>query len=264
MRKIGILCLALVLMLGAVGVGFAKWSDMVTIEGIVETGELKVGIHDVGTNDPGDELDPLCLPIEGAPDPQDVVKKHVGRITSENDTTELVCEKAIGGGEGTDLPFYKKITEKIENAYPGYAPGSTILIGNCGTIPVKIDTISAMITETAEDGTVVYDGKWDSLTGFDPALPAQGTMLDDMRVEYWEVDYNGMVIMSGTGLADLLMYLKTGENSQIDPCDYMSLFIQLCFEEGPDNIEFPDDLLPQNQTLEATIEVVCSQWNEVM
>jgi hypothetical protein len=44
MRKIGLLCLALVLALGTLGVGYAMWSDEVTIEGTVDTGTLRLGI----------------------------------------------------------------------------------------------------------------------------------------------------------------------------------------------------------------------------
>ena len=51
MRKIAILCLALILALGAVGVGFAKWSETLKIEGVVETGEVDVQLSQC-TNDP--------------------------------------------------------------------------------------------------------------------------------------------------------------------------------------------------------------------
>ena len=40
MKKIGIICLAVLLALGALGVGYAKWFDTLNIQGTVETGEL--------------------------------------------------------------------------------------------------------------------------------------------------------------------------------------------------------------------------------
>lgn len=39
-KKIGLLSLTLVLTLGAIGIGLAKWSDTVTIEGTVNTGTV--------------------------------------------------------------------------------------------------------------------------------------------------------------------------------------------------------------------------------
>ncbi len=58
MKKIGLLCLALVLALGALGISYATWSDNVTIEQTVKTGEFKVGVADMGTNDEGISPDP--------------------------------------------------------------------------------------------------------------------------------------------------------------------------------------------------------------
>jgi hypothetical protein len=45
MKKIGLLCLALVLALGTLGVGYAMWSDQITIEGTVNTGSVEISIN---------------------------------------------------------------------------------------------------------------------------------------------------------------------------------------------------------------------------
>ena len=44
MKKIGLLCLALVLALGTLGVGYAMWSDTITITGTVNTGSVDLDI----------------------------------------------------------------------------------------------------------------------------------------------------------------------------------------------------------------------------
>jgi len=40
MKKIGIICLALVMALGAMGLGYALWSEVLTISGTVQTGDI--------------------------------------------------------------------------------------------------------------------------------------------------------------------------------------------------------------------------------
>lgn len=56
MRKIGLLCLALVLALGTLGVGYALWSEDLYIDGYIETGDVDVdwSLVDWWADDPKD------------------------------------------------------------------------------------------------------------------------------------------------------------------------------------------------------------------
>ena len=56
MKKIVLICMALVIALGAVGVGYALWSDSLFIQGTIETGEVDVCIVSIASDDVG--LDP--------------------------------------------------------------------------------------------------------------------------------------------------------------------------------------------------------------
>jgi predicted ribosomally synthesized peptide with SipW-like signal peptide len=47
MRKVGLIALALILALGSLGVGYAMWSDTVTINGTVNTGNVDLDIVEV-------------------------------------------------------------------------------------------------------------------------------------------------------------------------------------------------------------------------
>ncbi len=54
MKKIGLLCLAVILALGTLGVGYSLWSEDLYIEGYIETGELSAewSIYDAWAEDP--------------------------------------------------------------------------------------------------------------------------------------------------------------------------------------------------------------------
>jgi hypothetical protein len=118
MKKLGLLCLAMVLALGTVGIGYATWSDNVTIEQTVETGSFKVGIRDMGTNDSGvDQWDPGY-------------DKHVARCQSFQ-----VCPSRC---QKDDLWYYAGVEERITNAYPSYSCNISYSFANCGTIPAKL------------------------------------------------------------------------------------------------------------------------------
>jgi len=58
MKKIGLICLALVMALGGLGVGYAMWSDTLTITGNVNTGEVVVEFTSQYDNDDSHQLDP--------------------------------------------------------------------------------------------------------------------------------------------------------------------------------------------------------------
>ena len=126
MKKLGLLCLVLMVALGAAGAGYAIWTSTVDIEASVDTGTVEIGIRDTGTSDPGTTLDPRReLGIDGAPVAAD---KHVAKTTSTNGAFR--CD------HGAD--FYDSITYRYENIYPGYAPTVYHQICNCGTIPVHL------------------------------------------------------------------------------------------------------------------------------
>jgi hypothetical protein len=123
MKKIGLLCLALVLALGTLGIGYATWSANVTIEQTIETGSLTVGVRDVGTND--DEVG------DTGADPGQPEGKNVASCNSTNVVGTEICLKG-------QTQYYTKVEEVITNAYPCYSCNITYEFANCGTIPTKL------------------------------------------------------------------------------------------------------------------------------
>ena len=106
MKKIGLICLALVLALGALGVGFAMWDKTLYIDGTVNTGEVNAIFTTAScTEDPE---------VEG---------KDVGSCT------------LTGIGEQT-------LTITIDNGYPCYGCTVDFTVDNIGTIPVKVQSLT--------------------------------------------------------------------------------------------------------------------------
>jgi hypothetical protein len=159
MKKIGLLCLALVLALGTLGIGYATWSENVTIEQTVRTGDLKVGVANIMTNDSG----------IGQHDPG--YDKDVARCTSQNVSPVLF---SIG-----PYDFYEKVTEVITNAYPCYSCNITFKFASGGSIPVHFKDWSTELVEN--DGGLCYcvdlKGWWLSGPAKFTTLPAQGTSM---------------------------------------------------------------------------------------
>ena len=57
MKKIGLVCLAVVLAMGALGVSYALWSDSLYLDGTVETGVVDVSIVRIASGDPFGGID---------------------------------------------------------------------------------------------------------------------------------------------------------------------------------------------------------------
>ena len=141
MKKIGLLCLVLVLTLGAIGIGLARWSDTVTIEGSVASGKVcldfvpnsfmaKDGVTPpppyVGAN-PAD-IDWTCDMDNGMANVHKL-DKNVGWTIGELEDTD---------SDGTLDTL--KVT--INNAYPGYEAYADFTVGNVGDYDVQIKSVT--------------------------------------------------------------------------------------------------------------------------
>jgi len=134
MKKIGLLCLALVLALGTLGVGYAMWSDEVIIEGTVDTGTLRLGI----------------------------VKAKLEELVQDKDvaTVDLSFESSIAPWE-CDTPVnaeefaYEKLVVALNNTFPCLWVDIAFYVGSVGTIPVHITGIN--ITDPSKELTWVWE-----------------------------------------------------------------------------------------------------------
>jgi hypothetical protein len=132
-QKIGLLALAMVLVLGAMGVGFAKWSETIVISGTVTTGDVDVELVKVsGTwllklDDHGSEV----VHMDGMTGPG-------GNVISYAKVTETLDEGLTVRGEFDNLCPIPNEDYVID-----------LLYHYTGSIPVRIDEIKAQFTPDA-------------------------------------------------------------------------------------------------------------------
>jgi len=140
MKKIGLLCLALVLALGTLGVGYAMWSDEVVIEGTVDTGTLRLGIW------------------------RAVVERieQGGGVEQQKDvaTVDLsfegpILKKEFQGFQG-ERWAYEKLKIALNNTYPDLTVDVGFYFACVGSIPVHISAINI------SDPSGYLTWKWES------------------------------------------------------------------------------------------------------
>ncbi|NQT31569.1 MAG: hypothetical protein HQ588_04470 [Deltaproteobacteria bacterium] len=137
MKKFGILCLALVIALGALGVGYAAWTDTVFITGTVNTGELCMAFADCNLLDDDQPVNPGGDYPTANPDY--TCNNGFAFETEEGYFWEL--DKNVAWGEQLISQDGKTLEVTLHNAYPCNFNELGFYVLNCGTIPLKIDHI---------------------------------------------------------------------------------------------------------------------------
>ena len=241
MRKIMFICMALVLALGIGGVGYATWSQTLTITEEVNTGTFCIGVRDVGTNDGGPALGeeyPVGSGIYGTLHPASASEGFEDPGYTKN-VAAARSEDGVWKCEHENEQFYHDVTETIVNAYPSYSCNITLEFANCGTVPGIVESVTPSMVED-NDGLFAH-----------------------VEVTNWEIrDDIGDVWDSGTGLTDLEDSLQ---GYQLDPCDVMRVeltkHILQWVDANEDGVEDPDEICPQGAYLKMTEDVKWVQWN---
>jgi hypothetical protein len=268
MKKIGILAMCLVLALGAMGVGFAKWSETLEISGLVNTGEVDIQFSDQWSNDPSmtgvQQRDPSVGgdPTEcgywafGLIDDPDTWE-WMGAV-GDKEVASIDCELVPGIDDdpvrGTDDYAQDKMTVTVYNGYPCYFGNVAFSIDNIGTIPVKVEALR--LTKVSKDGVDYPLATPIDLTAFvryyvdfDPILEITDNPGDpddyEFSIELSELAYGQQIdpVPTIPGSSD-----PVGAGVLAIPGD-----ICVHVEQAADEL----------QTYDFTIEIVASQWNEV-
>jgi len=138
--------LALVLALGGLGIGYAMWSDTVSVVTTVQTGTVKVALSQYD-NDlpphgvPGDTLSYFQPPFDPS---------EFGQWTFDLDRTPVIQWEGTRYGKNvasTNSTFNNEAAGGptasiiIDNAYPSYYSSTLFDVRNIGTIPVKLKSV---------------------------------------------------------------------------------------------------------------------------
>jgi len=169
MKKIGLICLAVVLTLGIAGVGFGWWSETLEIgQNPINTGSLAAIFRDVVSNDDGAVdpwfcLDGVWLPNvdigdDGSdPTAEQTMFQPVNRIANVANTTVAGAWIMSGGYDAPVMPpappvdMHKTITVSMTNAYPSYHPTVFFNVINAGSIPCKVKVVK--LVEVSKGGS---------------------------------------------------------------------------------------------------------------
>lgn len=227
MKKFGILCLALVIALGALGVGYAAWTDTIFVSGNVTTGDVCLEIIcPVGPSGESEDPAPPHMVVDGAnPNSLDLnaIAPGPNFWTNSVQTDKNVAWVTSDCYEVN--PPRKAVTLTYHNVYPCYLSHIAFALRNCGTIPVKMDHVIFRDAAGAPLATIYQNG-------------------------YQAFD------LSGNGVDDFEVYWGDNFGLQIEPGDGYSMDFYTHFMQDED-IDFS---VPHTYTI--TIEIVVVQWNE--
>ena len=225
MKKIGLLSLALVLALGALGVGYAAWTDTITIEGTVNTGSVDLQVVELSST--------LIYKVPDAPGEIVVVKQkenlrdlgggigwHIVNVPPIPDNGILVAQAK------TTSPEDDEIVITVDNAFPCQDLTADFLIHYVGSVPAKVDV---------------------ELTGCEDLTPDNGindcdVLAPYVEVHFYESDENGTIGQEITECPVQMHY-----------CDYVYCVATL---------HLPQDNSLMNLGCSFTAKITAIQWNE--
>ena len=169
MKKIGLLCLALVLALGTMGVGYALWYDDLYIQGQVDTGVLCWEFTSASSLDP-------C--------PPNYILDYHSRPGFVGPTPYFwQGDKDVGCTSITITDSHNLLME-LNNVYPCYFNAISFYTRNCGTLPLHFEKV--IFTSYDAAGAVIESVTidWIALDYAPVSLDLTGDGNDDIEFKW--------------------------------------------------------------------------------
>jgi hypothetical protein len=162
MKKIGLLALAIVLALGALGVGYAAWTDTIFINGTVNTGSVDIDAEYFSGTDIYKDLTP------GATYGDTVVyfwlKNAQGVEVWHSGTVPAQFYKVASAEAHPDAAADDTVTVTFTDAYPSESLCADVIVHCVGTVPVKVDadfsTADPKLQWLYTNGFITYKAQW--------------------------------------------------------------------------------------------------------
>ena len=225
-RKASILSLMLVIILSVVGIVYAHWSDLVTIEGTINMGSLTLSFDW--------EEPPNCIEywmndtqlVEG-----EYLNKSVGDCSC---WFEDVIQDPHTGKLG-----YKKLVILVNNAYPQYYVHTTFKLHNIGTIPLSLVAFNITGEKRNATGHKIYNLLW-----YDPNGDHIGSLWEDVN--------NNSIVDTDVDIEVINLEITNQLPYQIDPCHTHKCEIDLDFKQDAEECH----------TYFIYVEVISVQWNK--
>jgi len=221
-KKLMTIPIVLMLALLTVGFAYAHWSQILYIEGTVDTGSFTVGIIEKSC------AEKYYDPNTGTYEDGEWEGKDVGKIV-KCEWGQLKTDP-ITGKSG-----YDSVVVEIENAYPCYRVHVTICISNLGTVPAHI----VDIVTTGRDETEGKDLGFEWIPGY---------KYEDGF--FWQ-DFNDNGKYDD-GEEVINVHVSNFVCEQIDPCHDIKGEIDFHFKQG----------IKQGHTYTFEVGLVAIQWNE--
>ena len=213
MIKLGLICLVVLAALAITGVDYGAWSQTLNINAPVATGSYNVLFQQAVTNDDGAAGNILDPSSQGSWSWTSGSLNAAEWVTG----TRSANNKAVAtiSGTGTDT-----LTLNINRAYVGYWSSVGCTIKNLGSIPIKINTVTATITpptgRTASDISVYYSNALvqASHTQINPGNEVLGAIYIQWNAVPNTSSNYGLTLTVNTTQAVLSLLLK--EDDEID------------------------------------------------
>jgi len=222
MKKIGLLALALIMALGALGIGYAAWTDTINITGTVETGSVSLDIVDCSNT--------WVYKVMGNTQyPNEIAIIHDWDLFPAPKPTGTYVELVASADAKDTSSTVKEITVTFDNAFPLDGEESMFcadaLLQYNGTIPVIVDA---------------------TFTGF-TGDPADLALLAQVsRVKFFHAGYDPL----------------TGEWKQGDEITGPVQLHQGAYVYCVMCLEIPEDAAYMNLSGGFTAVITAIQWNE--
>lgn len=234
MKKIGLICLALVLALATLGVGFARWSQEIVINQQVTTGEVLVGVFGVATDPAEVENKDICtVNVTNG-----YISAGIGGPVEPGNNGDPKFSKALPDGSAAEAlfpadtyDFFPSTTIAIDSYYPSLYIMEDFVITNGGTIPVKLD-----VTLTITDPDGVYEH------------------LDIVHAQIW-IESGGtwdlLYVSAGKANVELPALADALEGLQLESCETILIWLDKHLQQEA----------PQGKRASMTLTVDAVQWN---